>query len=46
MYNPVNMQITDPERLKERDLREKNKKKRYELKFVAEEVHRQNCLAT
>jgi len=40
MYNPVNMQITDPERLKERDLREKNKKKRFETRFVAEDVAR------
>lgn len=41
MYNPVNMTITDPERLQERDLREKNKKKRYEIRFVAEDVARQ-----
>jgi hypothetical protein len=38
MYNPVNMQVTDEARLKERDLREKNQKKRFEVRFVAEDV--------
>jgi hypothetical protein len=32
MYNPVNMKIEDEQRLKERDTREKNKKKRYEVR--------------
>lgn len=41
MYNPVNMEITDEERLKERDQRDKAKKKRFEHRFVAEEVARQ-----
>lgn len=36
MYNPVNMNIEDEKRLKERDLREKNKKARFELRYVIE----------
>lgn len=40
MFNPVNMQITDEARLKERDLRDKNKKKRFEVRFIAEDVAR------
>ena len=36
MYNPVNMKIEDEKRLKERDLREKNKKARFELKYFIE----------
>ena len=32
MYNPINMEVGDEQRLKEKDLREKNKKKRYELR--------------
>jgi len=31
MYNPVNMKIEDENRLYERDLREKNKKARFEV---------------
>lgn len=36
MYNPVNMKIEDNERLYERDLREKNKRKRFELRYDVE----------
>ena len=36
LYNPVNMKIEDDKRLYERDLREKNKKKRYEVRFDME----------
>lgn len=36
LYNPVNMKIEDDQRLYERDLREKNKKKRYEVRFDME----------
>ena len=36
LYNPVNMKIEDEKRLYERDLREKNKKKRYEVRFDME----------
>lgn len=32
MYNPINMHIEDEERLKEKDQREKNKKKRFEAR--------------
>ena len=33
MYNPINMKIEDEQRLYERDLREKNKKARYEVRY-------------
>jgi hypothetical protein len=36
MYNPINMNIEDPNRLYERDLREKNKKKRFEVRYDVE----------
>ena len=36
MYNPINMVIEDEERLRQKDLREKNKKKRYEVRYDAE----------
>jgi hypothetical protein len=36
MYNPVNMKIEDEKRLYERDLREKNKKARYEVRYDVE----------
>lgn len=36
MYNPINMKIEDKERLYERDLREKNKRKRYEIRYDVE----------
>ena len=36
MYNPVSMKIEDEQRLYERDLREKNKKKRFEVKYDVE----------
>jgi hypothetical protein len=45
MYNPVNMHVEDEQRLKERDLREKNKKKRYEMRFEFEQATRKECLA-
>lgn len=45
MYNPINMVITDDQRLKECDLRDKNKKKRYETKYLAEEVTRKEGIA-
>lgn len=32
MYNLINMEIEDEQRLKEKDLREKNKKKRFEAR--------------
>lgn len=45
MYNPINMQIEDEQRLNDKDLREKNKKKRYEVRYDAEQVVRRECLA-
>ena len=45
MYNPVNMVIEDEARLADRDVREKNKKKRYEVRYDAETVTRKEMLA-
>ena len=45
MYNPVNMQIEDAKRLHEKDLREKNKKARFEVKYDFEQNTRKECLA-
>lgn len=45
MYNPVNNNIEDESRLKERDQREKNKKQRYEVRYDAEIATRKECLA-
>jgi hypothetical protein len=40
MYNPVNMKIEDEARLYERDLREKNKRKRFEVRYDVEAMNR------
>lgn len=45
MYNPVNMHVEDEDRLKEKDMREKNKKRRYEVRYDAEQVTRKENLA-
>ena len=45
MYNPINMNIEDENRLREKDNREKNKKQRYEARYVAEKTTRDECLA-
>ena len=45
MYNPINMNIEDENRLKDRDQREKNKKKRYEARHNAEVQTREETLA-
>ena len=45
MYNPINMNIEDEARLNEKDIREKNKKKRYEVRYDAEQMTRQEMLA-
>ena len=45
MYNPVNNEVTDSDRLREKDLREKNKKKRYDVRHVAEVTTREETLA-
>lgn len=36
MYNPVNMKIEDRDRLYEKDLREKNKRQRFEVRYDVE----------
>jgi len=45
MYNPVNMKIEDEKRLYERDLREKNKKARFEVRYDVEALARKEGLA-
>lgn len=40
MYNPINMHIEDPDRLYERDLREKNKRQRFEVRYDVEKMNR------
>ena len=45
MYNPINMQVEDENRLHDKDNREKNKKKRYEARYNAEEQTRSETLA-
>ena len=45
MYNPVNMKIEDEKRLFERDLREKNKKARFEVRYDVEQQTRKEGLA-
>ena len=45
MYNPVNMKIEDETRLYEKDLREKNKKARFEVKYDVEALIRKEGLA-
>ena len=45
MYNPINMKIEDEQRLYDRDLREKNKKARYEVRYDAEATTRKESLA-
>ena len=45
MYNPVNMKIEDADRLLEKDIRDKNKKKRYEVRYDVEETTRKETLA-
>ena len=39
------MNIEDEERLNEKDVREKNKKKRYEVRYDAEQMTRKEMLA-
>lgn len=36
MYNPINMHIEDRDRLYQKDLREKNKRARYEVRYDVE----------
>lgn len=41
LYNPINMNIEDPVRLEERELRERRKKQRYELRYGLEQEIRE-----
>ena len=45
MYNPINMKVEDETRLKDKDQRELNKKKRYEARHKAEISTREETLA-
>ena len=45
MYNPINMEVEDDQRLQEKDQREKNKKKRYGARYIAEDSTRAEMLA-
>lgn len=45
MYNPVNMKIEDSQRLYEKDLREKNKKARFEVRYDFEQNVRKEGMA-
>ena len=45
MYNPINMHIEDEKRLYDMDLREKNKKARYEVRYDVEDLTRKATLA-
>lgn len=45
LYNPVNGRIQDEKRLYERDLKEKNKRKRFELRYDMEHQARQRGLS-
>lgn len=38
MYNPVNMEVGDEARLLEKETRDANKKKRYEVRFNADKL--------
>jgi len=45
MYNPINMVIEDESRLYERDLREKNKRKRFEVRYDVEAMTRKGGMS-
>lgn len=45
MYNPINMQVEDENRLQDKDLREKNKKQRYQARYIADVTVRDETLA-
>ena len=43
MYNPINGHIEDEKRLYEKDLKDKNKRKRYELKYdIERQIHKES----
>ena len=45
MYNPINMHIEDHERLYQKDLRDKNKRKRFEVRYDVEADTRKEGMA-
>lgn len=45
LYNPINMHIEDHERLYQKDLREKNKRKRFEVRYDVEAETRKDGMA-
>ena len=45
MYNPVSMKVEDAKRLYEKDVREKNKKARFEVKYDVEAAVRKESMA-
>ena len=45
LYNPVNMHIEDHDRLYQKDLREKNKRKRFEVRYDVEADTRKEGMA-
>lgn len=45
MYNPINMKVEDEQRLIDKDIRDKNKKKRYEVRMQVEISTREEGLA-
>ena len=45
LYNPINLVVEDEKRLQEKDTREKNKKARFGIRYVAEAANREEMLA-
>ena len=45
LYNPINMHIEDQDRLYQKDLREKNKRKRFEVRYDVEADTRKEGMA-
>ena len=45
MYNPVSMKIEDAKRLQTLDLKQKNKKARFEVKYDVEAAVRKEAMA-
>jgi hypothetical protein len=44
MYNPVNNHVLDKERLDQYDEKEKQKKKRFEIRYDIEDFYRNKCI--
>lgn len=45
MYNPINCVVEDEQRLQEKDTRDKNKKARFNIRYVADRTTREETLA-